>query len=246
MSGIACMVFTKERPLQLHAFLRSAERYAPYESMEVNRHLAPQLFEEQTRTFLAKHERVVFHTDDDVFFREAKMPPRWTFDGPPHSYRLGRNTRFQHPTQSQQDVPPLLHDYQRIWHWRWREADGDFGYPLCLNATVYRSADLLPLLDFHFDNPTSLEAQLAAKADEFAPEWMTAPLHSCCVSIPYNRVTIGSQNPISDDPRWTASALKELWDAGYRLDIDKMDFSNVIGAHQVIEPKFLPCLACRS
>jgi len=222
------MVFTKERPLQLHAFLRSAERYAPYESMEVNRHLAPQLFEEQTRTFLAKHERVVFHTDDDLWF----ATPQEFHDSPEIvSYRLGPNTDYCHPLQRKQYVPLQA-------PWRWREADGDFGYPLTLNATVYRSGDILPLLDFHFDNPTSLEAQLAAKADEFAPEWMTAPIHSCCVSIPYNRVTTGSQNPISDDPRWTAPALKELWDAGYRLDIDKMDFSNVIGAHQVIEPKF--------
>jgi len=226
------MVFTKDRPLQLDAFLRSAERYAPYESMEVNRHMTPALFEEQTRTFLAKHERVVFHTDDDVFFQLAVLPPvEVENEGAVWSLRLGFNTRFQHTTQRAQELPP-----GNVW--RWREADGDFGYPLTLNATVYRSADLLPLLDFHFDNPTSLESQLAAKAHEFAPEWMTAPIHSCCVSIPYNRVTTGSQNPISDDPRWTAPALKELWDAGYRLDIDKMDFSNVIGAHQVIEPKF--------
>ena len=238
MSGIACMVFTKDRPLQLDAFLRSAEKYAPYASMEVNRCTTPALFEEQTRTFLAKHERVVFHTDDDVFFREAPTyePVNGFGQRVPLSFRLGLNTTFQHPTQREQALPEWS-DYGWM-AWKWREADGDFGYPLTLNATVYESRHLLPLMQFHFDNPTSLEAQLAAKAEWFECEWMTAPLHSCCVSIPYNRVTTGSQNPISDDPRWTAPALKELWDAGYRLDIDKLDFSNVIGAHQVIEPKF--------
>ena len=91
--------------------------------------------------------------------------------------------------------------------WRWREADGDFGYPLSLNGTIYRSADLLPLLDFPFANPTQLEAGLAARADRFAPEWMTAPLHSCCVSLPHNVVSDSSGCPRGSNPDWQPDAL---------------------------------------
>ena len=229
MSGIHALVFTKDRPLQLDAFLRSAKKYAPYDLIRIC-DTSGAAFEQYVRLFLAQHERVVFHTDDDVFFRRISADHSHRQDAV-RSFRLGRNTLYQHTTGRRQRVPSNF-------PWRWHNAEGDFGYPLCLNATVYRSADLLPLLDFHFDNPTSLEAQLAAKADEFAPEWMTAPLHSCCVSIPYNRVTTGSRNPISDNPAHSAEALQALWDEGYRLDLDAMDFSSVIGAHQVIEPRF--------
>jgi len=231
--------------MQLDAFLRSAERYAPYERIDVlyrcdGAHvdayadLIPRHrevgwwaepddgLERNVRGFL-RAERVVFHTDDDLFFRR---PPSLSLGVP--SLRLGENTYYCHPLQREQTVPSGR-------PWRWREADGDFGYPLSLNGTIYRSADFLPLLDFHFTNPTGLEAGLAARADRFEPEWMTAPLHSCVVSIPHNRVTTSSHNPISGDPRFTVEQLNADYLAGWRIDIDAtMQGVQVIGAHQEI------------
>ena len=221
------------RQMQLAAFLESVARYAPYHSTDVCQSVGVN-FEREVRAFLGEHERVVFHTDDDVFYRRAWGPPdHWQAV---HSIRLGVNTSYQQTTGHLQQLPAEPLDTQLLW--KWRDAGGDFGYPLSLNATVYRSADLLPLMDFSFSNPTQLEAQLAARADRFTPEWMTAPLHSCCVSIPLNRVTTDSRNPISDNPDWSAPALAKLYEEGWRMDLDAMDFTNVIGAHQVIEPRF--------
>jgi len=238
--------------MQLDAFLRSTATYAPYDSMTSlvtwtnERHALsyeiadqenayPNMwsdtvwgFEKFVRSFVAEHERAVFHTDDDVYFR---APPRWDHDIV-MSLRLGVNTTYCHPLDCDQEPPAMI-------PWQWRDADGDFGYPLCLNATVYRSQDLLPLLEgWHFQNPTELEAGLAYRADLFQPEWMTAPLHSCCVSLPHNRVSSSSGCRTGSNPAWQPDSLLDLYLDGYRIDLDRMDFSNIVGAHQEVPLAF--------
>lgn len=228
-NGTHCLVFSKDRAMQLDAFLRSAEMYAPYVSVTVAQH--PEPLEPIVRAFLDEHERVVFHTDDDVWFREPpllEITPDTTI-----SYRLGSNTYYCHPLQREQAIP------ESMWCWRWRDYPGsDFGYPLSLNGTVYRSADLLPLLDFPFRNPNELEAGLAARTDRFEPEWMTAPLHSCVVSLPHNVTSTSSGNPRGSNPNWQPGALRDLYMYGWRIDLDAMDFTHVTAAHQEIPLRF--------
>lgn len=229
-NGIHCLVFSKDRAMQLDAFLRSAERYAPYQSVSVT-YESGQSLQVVVADFLRGHSRVVFHTDDDVFFREPHLP--WYRNAPDPaviSLRLGKNTTFCHPLAIEQEIPHFP--------WRWRDANGDFGYPLALNATVYESKDLVPLLNFPFENPTQLEAGLAYQHAQFKPEWMTAPLHSCCVSLPHNVVSESSNCPRGGNPDWQPDALNEMYIDGWRIDLDAMDFSNVIGAHQEIPLKF--------
>src|ERR1017187_3137468 len=135
MSGIACLVFSKDREMQLDAFLRSAKRYAPYESVDVT-YLSGLELEMAVHGFLQAHDRVVFHTDDDVFFRSFAADGIFglTFDGvnrPPSTFtlRLGQNTIYCHPLDWEQEPPECDSDY--AFNWKWREAQGDFGYPLC-------------------------------------------------------------------------------------------------------------------
>lgn len=225
--GIHCLVFSKDRAMQLDAFLRSARKYAPYQSITVTmRSGADLMFDVQWH--LEQHARAVFHTDDDVFFAPAADYHAYT---PVVSYRLGFNTTYCHPLNCTQKRPTSL-------SWNWRDGDGDFGYPLTLNATVYNSADLLPLLDFHFSNPTELEAGLAARASLFKPQRMFMDAHSSCVSLPHNVVSTSSNNPRGGNPDWQPDRLNEMFLDGWRIDLDAMDFSNIVGAHQEVPLKF--------
>lgn len=249
--------------MQLDAFLRSAETYAPYASITVledaNNHKQHALayrslrdraddwwytvgIEDVTRDFLAVHDRVVFHTDDDVFFQswdgdvagvtyEGDNAPPSTF-----TFRLGTNTTYCHPLGVEQEPPETDNDY--AMNWRWCDGDLDFGYPLCLNGTVYRSADLLPLLDFPFHNPTVLEAGLDYRKELFRPQWMTAPLRSCCVSLPHNRVSSSSGCLAGSNPEWQPDALLGKYLDGWRIDLDAMDFSDIRSAHQEVPLAF--------
>ena len=235
--------------MQLDAFLRSAKRYAPYKSIvacwpgnlddgysqTLEDNAVARLpeymvgsFESAVRWFLREHERVVFHTDDDVFFRQAPAPP----DCDIFSYRLGLNTVYCHPLDQAQRIPNGVGAHANGWVWQ--RAEHDFGYPLCLNGTVYRSADLLPLLDFPFSNPTELEAGLAYRAVLYRPERRHAPLHSCCVSLPHNRVSSSSGCRTGTNPDWQPDLLRDRYLAGERIDLEQMNFAHIIGAHQEV------------
>lgn len=241
--------------MQLDAFLRSAARYAPYKTITVlaaafddtyeicrATHIGAFFtwdtdygFEHDVRAWLGQHERVVFHSDDEVFFAE---PPDELLELDNSetlvTFRQGRNTTYCHPLSHVQAVP-------YVFPWRWREASLDFAYPLSLNATVYNSKDLLPLMsDFHFENPNQLEAQLAAKANLFPVAWMTAPERSCTVSLPHNVVSASSGNPRGAHPDWQPDALRRMYLDGWRIDPFVMDYSQVNAAHVEIPLRFKP------
>jgi hypothetical protein len=259
MSGIHALVFSKDRAMQLDAFLRSAKQHAPYETVTVLQCVTEDwahreayqrvcdrgdftewweendgvsTFEECVREWVGLYERVVFHTDDDVWFRDGPRHKRHeAYPDCVISYRLGANTTYCYPLSRTQDVPDP-------YGWEWRLADGDFGYPLSLNATSYHAAYIEPLLHFSFANPTELESGLAARAERFTPEWMIAPAHSCCVSLPHNVVSASSQCPRGPNPDWQPDQLAAKYLDGWRVALDRMDFSHVIGAHQEIPLEF--------
>lgn len=245
MTPIHALVFVKDRAMQLDACLRSLARHMPCETMTV---LADRpdpsydlcaaenpgpnwvydtdsTFEEEVRVWLAEHERVLFVTDDEIFFAD---PPRELLELDNSetvlTLRQGRNTVWCHPLACPQPVP-------ETFPWLWRDARLDFAYPLSLNGTLYNTKDLLPLLDFRFGDPTQLEAQLAANAARFAPAWMTAPERSCVVNLPLNLTSVSSGNPHGHWPDYQPAALDKFYRAGWRIDLDQMDFSGVNAAH---------------
>lgn len=250
---IHALVFSKNRAMQLDAFLRSAEMYAPYVKLDVlytadddghqsayDKMWKPNMFmrhytgafEEMFKAWLSYRQpiRVVFHTDDEVFYRSA---PRFLVtNGEIVTYRQGRNTTYCQVLSCEQAIPSTFP------RWKWREAEHDFAYPLSLNATVYNSADILPLLNFSFNNPTQLEAGLACQHASFGPEWMVAPEHSCTVAMPHNVVSESSNCPRGGNPDWQPDALCEMFLDGWRIDLEAMDFTNIIAAHQEVPLKF--------
>lgn len=250
------LIFSKDRAAQLDALLQSMERYFPYASsivalvawsdvqhnyayQECGRRfsgrtpaitLIPQAgFERNLWWWLNRCERpIMFLVDDDLFYRPA--PPR---TGLPFSYALGNNLTYSE-TQGVEQIPPgeLAFD----WAPGGDPRAGDFGYPLTVDATVYDKSTILPLLGFHFDNPTQLEAGLANQWRTFHE---TTPImhmaeESSVVSIPHNRVTTGSMNPISGLACFSVERLRDDYLAGKRIRLEEMDFSNIHDRHTAV------------
>jgi hypothetical protein len=252
MTPIHALVFTKDRAMQLDAFLQTCGQYAPYETITIlsasdddsyrrcfsengcDAVLYDQDggFEAQVRAWLAEYERVVFHTDDEMFFA-APGAHLLALDNSEVilTHRQGRNTTYCHPLNCDQSVPATF-------PWRWRDAALDFAYPLSLNATIYNSKDIAPLIDFSFSNPTELEAQLAANMARLQVEWMTSPEHSCTVALPHNRTSVSSGCPFGENPEWYPDALRERYMDGWRIAPERMDFSRVNAAHVEIPLAF--------
>jgi hypothetical protein len=161
------IVFSKDRAMQLHAFLRSYENHVRYSST-VNvlcrtsneRHVAAYTevldsvpcvdFIDQSGPFkahllemLPAVGNVVFFVDDQVFVRDWEG-----LDPPGVSLRLGlhltRDYAFGDQPQRVPKVRPLGPD--RVT-WQWAKGELSWGYPLSLDGHVFDLREIRPLIE---------------------------------------------------------------------------------------------------
>jgi hypothetical protein len=261
VSRVNCVVFSKNRPMQLEACLRSIARYAPYDGpvVVVYKATTPE-FEEGYRLLVvgegvrlipqsedfrrdlleavdSSREYTVFHTDDDVFFRKPLAHPVMGDRFAAFSMRLGKNTTYCYPRDSEQPVPRRA-EHEPFIAWDWTRAIHDFAYPMSLDGHIFATPVLRRMLICaRFGNPNELESQLHLRR-HLAPSGMLAFRESCLVSIPANVVTT-YRNRAAQNPDWSVEALNQRFLAGERIDLDAMDFSSVRGAHQEISLAFM-------
>jgi glycosyltransferase involved in cell wall biosynthesis len=259
--SIDCIVFSRDRAMQLHAFLRSLRQYVGplYGRVSVlyrasspafaegYAELVPSqrdvlwreesLFAEDVRALLTDCRWTVFHTDDDVFFREPDLP-NLLDDEVCYSFRLGLNIDYSYPL----DVPEQLEgahvDGERVsWDWR-GQRPGSFSYPLAVNGHVFRTPDVAIWLDaLDYRNPNELEAALQWFNAKI-PSRMAASRKSSVVSIPANVVNETFENRSGSEH--SAKELNDRFLAGERIALSKMDFANVNSAHMEIPFAFSP------
>ncbi len=259
---VHCVVFSKDRAMQLDAFVRSVESFRPYvgpitviytsstQALAKGYEAIPSRsnvnFVSQsdfaTNVFEAIDEDeayTVFHTDDDVFFRSPPLAPCPPEGFAAFSLRLGKNTTYCYPLDRPQPLPPFAAQGPLI-AWNWTRARDDFAYPLSLDGHVFDTRILRSLLTgARFTNPNELEEELHMRRHEI-PQWLLAFEHSCLVSIPVNVVSSTHTNLAGTDPALSAQALNARFLAGEQFALDAMDFSAVRGAHQEIPLKFEP------
>lgn len=193
-------------------------------------------FPEQLRNLLRDQaEFVTFFCDDDVVVRPIPNEPESALDDQGVaclSLRLGRNTTTCYPMRQKQKVPSEL-------IWEWRQAEGDFGYPMSLDGHVFRTAQLRPLVDRSaFVNPNQLESQLAvlATSTDWLPPMMECYPTSVICGVPVNRVNDTHPNRFGEVVSLNTTELNTRFLAGHRLSIP-----NVVpdGAHMEINLRFM-------
>jgi hypothetical protein len=254
---VNCIVFSRNRAMQLDACLRSIHRWAPYSgpivvvyqatatqyangyrllNLEGNVRLEPQAtdFRRSVLDALdAESEYTVFHTDDDVFFRRPEAAPVLPAQFASFSLRLGENTTYCYPLSRPQRLP-VRSVKGPIMTWDWMRARGDFAFPMSLDGHIFSTRLLLRMLSrARFSNPNKLEGELHLRR-YLAPQMMLAFRKSCLVSIPANVVTATHRNRAGQNPAWSAEALNARFLAGDRIDLESMDFSNIRAAHQEV------------
>jgi hypothetical protein len=179
-------------------------------------------------------EHVLFLVDDTIFCRAwsaekcAKILSAIDVIGV--SLRLGMNTHECYPLGRSQRVPRLVEINPFLARrlngmnaWRWPGADGDFGYPLEVSSSVYRTRDVLAMLRDGFCNPNELELELANRAESAdyrkSHPWLASYATSVAFSNPCNRVQSQFQNRAGSQLGYSAARMLELWEQGYRIDI---------------------------
>jgi hypothetical protein len=235
------VVFSKDRALQLDAFLRSYRDHvtplddvqvlcratsprhrAAYEELfdEIGEWVRPcwqgESFKEDLLDMLPDAGNVVFFVDDMVFLRP------WTvFERAGLSLRLGTNlTRDYASGDAQQDRPSLNVDGE-IFTWRWADGELAWGYPLALDGHVFDLRELRPLLRLaHFSSPNTLESALQQFVHVFRKGRGACYLMSKVVNVPWNRVQTDWHNRCGEGH--DAEAMLAHWEAGQHIDLSSL------------------------
>ena len=253
VTPVRCIAFSRDRAMQLDAFLTSLRSRAPDafepvlvlyrattpafgQAYDVLRREHPAVTWIEERSFrddlldaIVGGERfVVFHTDDDVFFAEVS-PFEVRDDEACFSLRLGLNTTYCYPLDVEEQLhDPLIEPDRVSWSWR-EQAPGAYSYPLALNGHVFRADEARGwLTGLEYGNPNELESAMQALLDDVRPRMASFPT-SRVVSIPAN--IVNKTFPNRHGALHSVAELNDRFLAGERLDVDAMDFSRVDACH---------------
>lgn len=251
---VTALIFSKDRPMQLCAAIESfllhckdsnnvrlfvlykpsgdpfAAQYAILQSRFPGvSFLLQSDFKTQLLDVVRNCTYILFLVDDNIFVADftiadpvaalAANPDALGF-----SLRLGANTTYCYSRDRNQQLPAFSFAAPNIMEFDWTTAQYDFGYPLELSSSLYRSTDLLPLLQqLDFDNPNILEDRLAANASLFA---QTKPALLCCERSvafcnPINKVQSVFSNRSALDGACSPRKLAELFDRNLLIDVRK-------------------------
>jgi hypothetical protein len=191
-------------------------------------------------------------TDDCIFYRaydtliedtlRLVIDDVWCF-----SWRLGLNTTQQYyVTKSQQE--PLdklgynfLSDEHFIkWNWKIRPSHSNYGYFISWDGHIYRSADLLHLCkDLAFTNPRHFESKLTDEVlrSTISRKNMVAPVKN---NLVVNTVNVTQVPPIPAGLFHPVSLteMNNRFLSGDVIDLDKFDFSGIVGCHDELPVKW--------
>ena len=188
------------------------------------------------------HPYTVYFTDDDIFYRKLKARSSvfiiTNTEFTCFSLRLGKNTYIQDPHRGTQTILPDFkswHDDVLYWNWRQMPSHSNFAYPLSVDGHIFETNMLLRYIDeFEYDNPNSFEGRIQRFNDKL-PDKIACFTESHVINTPLNRVQETCTNLAGKYYPAEAAELNDCWLDNYRISLQKMDFSNIIGCHQELQ-----------
>jgi hypothetical protein len=195
----------------------------------------------------AKETFIFFLVDDNLFVRPFRLqavihaldflPKTLGF-----SLRLGRNTTYAYMLDSSQELPEFEEFDNEILKYDWPRAQGDYNYPLEVSSSIFRTAQILPLLaSIAFGNPNSLEGGMATRSRWFAKEFPSLLCFDTSVTFcnPINKVqTVESANRAALRHHYSVEELAERFDRGERIDVGVYAGHQPNACHQEVELVF--------
>jgi hypothetical protein len=192
-----------------------------------------------------KPRYVLFLVDDNLFVRRFRLAD--ILDALEHqpqalgfSLRLGRNASYCYTRDLPQTLPEFTTVGEGILRFDWTCGELDFAYPLEVSSSIYRIADLLPLLNrLRFANPNQLECRLAENAYRFAHQpYLLCYPQSVAFSVPVNQVAERYQNRYGKNYPLTSQDLAEKFAMGLRVNVAPFIGFVPQGCHQEVELSF--------
>jgi len=269
---VTTLVFSKDRAMQLQATIESfklhcrdsdaAELVVLFKtSNEMHRGQYEKLkerfaevafleetdFSKQVLSVVERCRYVLFLVDDNIFVKDfslrdvvAALDSEKEAIG--FSLRLGRNTDYCYMLNSPQKVPRFENVRDGILKYHWPSAEHDFGYPLEVSSSVYRSGEILQLLkQIEFANPNTLESQMSQNAKAFIS---TVPVllvfeQSVTFCNPVNIVQrVYENNRFGTVQGYTCEQLADRFSRGIAIDVRRYAGFTPGSAHHEVELYF--------
>lgn len=191
----------------------------------------------------ALHKFVLFLVDDNIFIRKLRLSEiiqalEQEKNALGFSLQMGTNINYCYPLDISLKFPNTILIFNDVIKYRWPDAGDGLNYPLEVSSSIYRINEISNLLvKLHFTNPNTLEAQMAAKANEYCVShpYLLCYKYSVTFCNPVNKVQDIYDNKAGDDPVYSADHLAQLFNDGYRIDIQK--YQNMVprSCHQEVE-----------
>lgn len=245
---ISIIIFSKGRPMQLHAYLESLLRfsdaqqsmitvlYCDTEGIRYDKVM--QKFPEITwvkeskfetdlkKTISQANDYIMFGCDDVVFTRKFSLEKACEYLKANEqvfgfSMRLGANIK---------PMPENLSKDSEVLEWKWEGCkEAHYNYPWELDCTVYRKEDVLQLTgqeELPIKNPNYYEAMITEdnRSERIVRKHMAANKQTgCAIVITVNRVQDTHQNGFDDSMLTDIYSLDKLYnDEDNYLDLDKI------------------------
>lgn len=197
-----------------------------------------------------EYEYTLFVVDDTVFTRRFSIDSMINHlkndnSAIGFSLRLGRNTRHCYPLGIGNQMPFIddsgMFDY-KMGHFNWRKVNfGDFGYPLELSSSLYKTEDVLKVIEnAPFANPNELEWIMYLGADKLEGKSnLYCYKQSVAFSNPINKVQNVNQNRSGTKEKYSPEHLTKKFLEGYRINYrDFINFESN-GCHQEVDIELL-------
>jgi hypothetical protein len=184
----------------------------------------------------SNYEYSCFATDDDIIYRkvdEGKIIKAFKEDKDIFcfSLRLGKNVTVCYSMNSKNKIVPF-EDEEEVIKWEWKKHYYDAGYSLSVDYHVFTTKDINKLVNkITFENPNTLEANLQIFSN-FPKQIMAAFEQSVVVNTPINIVNEVYNNRQGEQFAVSVEEFNKRYLDGEVIDLEKIDFSNIIGCHQ--------------
>lgn len=254
-NNVVVIIFSRNRPLQLNLCLNSllyccldpdniGQLFVIYKNDKeydyafntlINEHpettfIAESNFKQDVINCLDMRNFVLFVTDDTIFCNPfsiqditKKLNDYNKVLG--FSLRLSQFTNYCYPLNKNQDIPMMDSIGNGIMMYHWPTADLDFLYPLEVSSSIYRTEDILKLIeDKEFRNPNDLEALMYMQLSMFINKKYCLMCYkkSAAFASPNNRVqNIALDNRFGNKEEYDPERLLTIYENGVRIDFQK-------------------------
>jgi len=243
---------------EINVLYKSGSVYVPgYEILKekyagkVNFHLEEN-FHTDYKNLIKRKRFVTFLVDDTIFFNEFKLANGCTtlaedLSVLSFSYRLGTNTTYSYINNIPFATPSEYNTGKYITKVDWTKEYPyiDFGYPFEISSSMYRSSDVLSMMDLcnaGWESPNTFELTGTTMVRTFHTRFgkhIATYRKSVAVSIPLNRVQNVHLNRTLNDMQYTSEELQKQFMDGKQLNLDEINEQwSTNSVHVELRPAF--------